>query len=234
MPSTPRRARRPREETVRRREEILRAALTTFGSRGYTNGSLAEIADQVGMTHAGVLHHFRSKDLLLLEVLEYRDRTDVAHLEGQHIPGGLDLFRHLVDTARLNAGRPGIVQAFAVLSAESVTDGHPAKEWFRGRYATLRAEVGSALREVCDPADPPADREVDIAAAAILAVMDGLQVQWLLDPEAVDLARASAFAIDAILSAAVAGHDRRRLLSDARHLDGAERLDDPERADTEG
>ncbi len=210
--STPRRPQRPRQETVRRREEILRAAMATFGNRGYTNGSLAEIAEQVGMTHAGVLHHFRSKDLLLLEVLEYRDRTDVEHLEGQHMPGGLGLFHHLVKTARLNEDRPGIVQAFAVLSAESVTDDHPAKEWFRARYATLRGEVAEALREVCDPADPPTDQQVDNAAASILAVMDGLQIQWLLDPEAVELARASAFAIDAILTAAVAGHARRSLV----------------------
>jgi AcrR family transcriptional regulator len=208
----PRRAQRPREETARRREDILRAAITTFGNRGYKNGSLAEIADQVGMTHAGVLHHFGSKDLLLLEMLDFRDKTDVEHLEGQHIPGGLELFRHLVTTARLNAERAGIVQTYAVLSAESVTEGHPAKDWFRHRYTQLRSDVAAALREVCDPDDPPVDPDLDAAAAAILAVMDGLQVQWLLDPEAVDLAHASAFAIDAILSAAVAGRSRRSLL----------------------
>lgn len=208
----PRRPQRPREETARRREDILRAALTTFGSRGYKNGSLAEIAEQVGMTHAGVLHHFGSKDQLLLEVLEFRDRADVENLEGKHIPGGLELFRHLVRTAQLNAQRPGIVQAYAVLSAESVTDDHPAKDWFRDRYVVLRHDLGTALRDVCDPDDLPAEAELDAAAASILAVMDGLQVQWLLDPDAVDLASASAFAIEAILAAAVSGRRRRALL----------------------
>ena len=51
-----------------------------------------------------------SKDRLLLEVLEYRDRSDVEHLEGRQPPGGLALFHHLVKTARLNTQRPGIVQ----------------------------------------------------------------------------------------------------------------------------
>lgn len=210
--STPRRAQRPREETARRREDILRAAMATFGSRGYTNGSLAEIADQVGMTHAGVLHHFGSKGRLLVEVLEFRDKSDVEHLEGKRIPDGLDLFRHLVLTAQLNAERRGIVQTYAVLSAESVTDDHPAKDWFRTRYTQLRAEVGEALREVCDPDDPPLEQDVAAAAAAVLAVMDGLQIQWLLDPDTVDLAHASAFAIEAILASAVAGRKRTRLL----------------------
>jgi len=117
-----------------------------------------------------------------------------------------------VETARRNAGRPGLVQAYAVLSADSVTEGHPAKEYFRGRYEILREQVREALEEVCDPQDPPRPQDVDCAAAAILAVMDGLQVQWLLDPEQVDLARCSAFAIDSILAAAVAGGRRRRIV----------------------
>ncbi len=204
--STPR---RQRENTARKREDILRAALVTFGSRGYKAGSLAEIADQVGITHAGVLHHFGSKDRLLLDVLLYRDESDVAHLENKHIPGGLQLFRHLVQTARLNSTRPGIVQAFAVLSGDSVTDGHPAQEWFRARYAELRDEVSEALRTVCSSDDPPTDTEVADAAASILAVMDGLQVQWLLDRDEVDLPRASAFAIEAILEAVASRHPLR-------------------------
>ena len=204
-----RRTQRPRENTLRKREDILKAALATFGSRGYKSGSLAEIADQVGITHAGVLHHFGSKDQLLLDVLLFRDESDVAHLEGKHIPGGLDLFRHLVDTARANSTRPGIVQAFTVLAGDSVTDGHPAKSWFRARYLQLRGEVRDALVSICEPDSPPSDTVVADAAASILAVMDGLQVQWLLDRDEVDLARASAFAIEAILAGAISGHPRR-------------------------
>ena len=205
------RAVKPREVTARKRQDILRAATEVFGSKGYTKGSLADIAELVGMTHAGVLHHFGSKDALLLEVLLYRDETDVEHLEGHRIPGGLGLFRHLVTTAKLNETRPGIIQAFAVLSAESVTDEHPAKDFFRKRYETLRSEVREALTEVCDLTDPPSDTELDYAAAAIIAVMDGLQIQWLLAPDEIRLAESSAFAIDAILAAAIQGH-RRRIL----------------------
>jgi len=195
-----RRQPRSRPETLIRRREILDASVDIFGAKGYTGGTLQEIADQVGMTHAGILHHFGSKDQLLLEVLLHRDETDVAHLEGQHIPDGLPLFRHLVRTALLNAQRAGIVQAFAVLSAESVTDDHPARDFFQKRYDNLRGEVSHAFRVVC--AERGIDNSANIAdaSAAILAVMDGLQVQWLLDPTAVDLGRASEFAIEAIVA----------------------------------
>jgi AcrR family transcriptional regulator len=193
-----------RQETIQRREEILKAALQTFGSKGYNKAPLTEIADQVGMTHTGVLHHFGSKDKLLLEVLSYRDETDVAHLAGKHIPGGVDLFRHLVRTAVLNSQRAGIVQAYAVLSADSVTDDHPAREFFEGRYATLRAEVRHAFEELCDAKGVTDRSQIDDGATAILAVMDGLQVQWLLAPDEVDLARSTEFAIRAIVAGVVA------------------------------
>lgn len=189
-----------RPETEQKRIDILRAAIETFGAKGSTNGTLADIADQVGMTHAGVLHHFGSKNNLLLEVLEFRDRDDVAHLADQHIPGGPALFAHLVGTAQRNAQRPGIVQVFTVLSAESVTEGHPATAYFQERYRNLRAEVDAAFRALCAQEGVTAPDTIDRAAASILAVMDGLQLQWLLDPTAVDLAGASEFAIESIVS----------------------------------
>ncbi|WP_309069218.1 TetR family transcriptional regulator C-terminal domain-containing protein, partial [Microbacterium sp.] len=145
--------------------------------------------------------HFGSKTQLLLEVLTYRDETDVADLVEKHIPGGLELFRHLVRTASVNARRAGIVQAFAVLSGESVTDDHPARGYFEERYRNLRAEVARAFEAVCAERGITAPDTVADASASILAVMDGLQVQWLLDPDAVDLARASEFAIEAIVAA---------------------------------
>jgi len=203
--------RRTRPSKAQRREEILAAATRVFGSKGYHAGSLVDVAEQVGITHAGVLHHFGSKDKLLWAVLEYRDRVDVEHLEGQHIPGGLDLFRHLMTTARMNAGRRGIVQAYAVLTGESVTDGHPAATWVTERFAVLRGEITGALLQVAQDRDVELDdRRARRAASAVIGVMDGLQVQWLLDPDAVDLAEDTAFAIEAILAAALAGPDAPR------------------------
>lgn len=190
----------PRPETERKRQEILRAAVETFGAKGSTNGTLADIADQVGITRAGVLHHFGSKQRLLLEVLGYRDKDDVAHLHSKRMPGGAGLFAHLVGTAMRNSMRPGIVQVFTVLSAESVTEDHPARDYFETRYRNLRREVDEAFRELCAEHGVADERAVEHASASILAVMDGLQLQWLLDPDRVDLAQASEFAIRAIVN----------------------------------
>jgi len=201
--SEAKRSPRPRPETLERRRRILSAAMTTFGRKGYNKGPLTEIAEQVGMTHAGILHHFGSKDQLLVEVLRFRDESDVEGFDEKHIPDGIELFRHLVRTAFANERRPGIVQTYAVLSAESVTDDHPARAYFEERYGTLRTEIVAAFRVVCAELGVTEPDTVDRAAASILAVMDGLQVQWLLSPGDVELARASEFAIEALVSAVV-------------------------------
>ena len=103
---------------------------------------------------------------------------------------------------RVTAGAVG-----AVITGEAVTDGHPARPWATARFATLRDEVADALVAW----HPEVDRDLAYqGAAAILGVMDGIQIQWLLDPDAVDLAETTAFAIEAIVAATIAGPKRQQ------------------------
>ena len=181
------RARNPRPGTVDRREAVLRAAMTVFGQRGYNKGGLVEVAEQAGMTHAGVLHHFGSKEALLIAMLQYRDGEEAAGVPGRAQTEGPAFLGHILDTVTENTGRPGVVQTYTVLSAESVTEGHPAQAYFRNRLTVLRDKIAEVLAEVTGrEAD---DIEVRDDASALIALMDGLQVQWLLDPDAVDMPR---------------------------------------------
>ena len=204
--ASPLRLRGERKSTTERRAEIVRAAAKTFGTKGYQKGSLIDIAAQVGMTHAGVLHHFGTKEALLIAVLEYRDREDLEVLAMDKMPEGIDLFWHLTRTAAANADRAGIVQTYAAITGESVTENHPARGFVVNRFAMLRGHIEDALRLVCGP-DLPEDVCTQ-AASSIIGVMDGIQLQWLLDRDAVDLPEATRFAIEAILVAAQAGTSR--------------------------
>ncbi|WP_208109501.1 TetR/AcrR family transcriptional regulator [Microbacterium sp. BK668] len=181
------RAPRPHARTLARREAVLRAAMRVFGQRGYNKGALVEVAEQAGMTHAGVLHHFGSKEGLLIAMLQYRDGEEAAGIPGRAQTEGPAFLDHLLDTVAENTARPGVVQTYAVLAAESVTEGHPAQDYFRDRFARLRDKIAGVLAEVSglDASDP----DVRDDASALIALMDGLQVQWLLDPSAVDMPR---------------------------------------------
>ncbi|MDX3641878.1 TetR family transcriptional regulator [Streptomyces sp. MB09-02B] len=201
--STPNGERQPRTgkslKAQQRRQEILHIAMDTFAARGYNNASLQEIADRAGVTQAGVLHYFRSKAQLLTSVLALRDETDIEAL-GPDRPRGLAFLRHLVDTVRRNTEREGIVRLYAVLSAESVTEGHPAQDYFRDRYAGLRAMITEALAEASELGETRPDLNLEDAATAVIAVMDGLQVQWLLAPDSVDMTAATDRVITALLA----------------------------------
>ncbi|ARU52061.1 TetR family transcriptional regulator [Cellulosimicrobium cellulans] len=199
----------PRGRGGRRRQEILDVAAAAFATRGYHGASLAEIADEVGISAPAILHHFRTKEGLLTALLHARDAEDADDGDGgparaSSRPQGLAYLDHLVETVARNVERPGITQLYAVLSAESVTDGHPAQQWFRDRYVGLRALVERALEEALERGEVPAGTDVEQSAAAIVAVMDGLQVQWLLDPDQVDMVAVTRRTIDALLAALVA------------------------------
>jgi len=178
---------KPQAKTTERREAVLRAAMSVFGERGYNKGALVEVAERAGMTHAGVLHHFGSKEALLVAMLQYRDGEEAAGVPGRAQTEGPAFLGHLLDTVAENTTRPGVVQTYTVLSAESVTEGHPAQQYFRQRFSILRGKLAGVLAEVSGrDADDP---EVRDDASALIALMDGLQVQWLLDPDDVDMPR---------------------------------------------
>lgn len=191
------RVRRPQEGTAERREAVLRAAMNVFAIRGFHNASLVEIAEAASMTHSGVIHHFGSKEQLLVAVLAYRDDADVVNLEDHKAPKGSAFLDHLVRTAEENTRRAGIVQGYTVLSAESVTDGHPAQQYFRERFVGLRTMLVDALHIITHGELP--DTTLNDAASAIIGAMDGLQVQWLLDPAAVDMPASLRIAINGVL-----------------------------------
>lgn len=182
---------------VNRRERILRTAADVFAAQGFNNTSLADIAATLDITPAGVLHHFGSKTELLTAVLKLRDTNAPA-------PSGEGMLDHLVTTAERNAERPGTTQLYAVLSAESATARHPAQDWFRDRYTVLRQEVEDAVLDRLGPeyreaaSTPGPDGHTP--ATAILAAMDGLQVQWLLDPDAVEMATVTELVIEALVA----------------------------------
>lgn len=189
MPSTPEIRSSARSGAARQR--VLDSALRAIAANGFQGSSLANIAADAGLTTAGLLHHFPSKEQLLVAVLAERDRLDGARFQ---LAGfrGLAALDRLVELVQHNTMVPGLVQAYTVLMGESVSEDHPAREWFRVRYPRRRANLAAALRAGIEWGEIRADVNCDALAAEIIAMMDGLQVQWVLDPEQVDMAAAFA------------------------------------------
>lgn len=171
-----------------RKERILDVALKTFAENGFRGASIADIAERCGLSQPGLLHHFPTKAALLAAVLDHRDRLDAERLGfGEELRGAAALER-LATLVEYNAQLPGLVRLFTVVTGEAVTEGHPAHDWAVRRYRALEGYLVRALE--AGVADGTLAPGIDTAAIArqVFAMMDGLQLQWLLDPTGVDMA----------------------------------------------
>jgi AcrR family transcriptional regulator len=167
-----------------RREQILTEAVALFAESGYQAASLRDLAARCGLSLAGLLHHVGDKESLLLAVLERRDVDDASSMgaaTGPQTATGRERLATLVEVVRRNTQRRGIVELFSVLSAEATSPDHPAHAFFDARYRTIVTMLTEAFADCGHPAPGSAARR-------LVAVMDGLQVQWLLHPEHVDMA----------------------------------------------
>ena len=72
----------PYAKTAERRQQILDAARQVFASRGYQAGSMREVARVANMGLSTLMHHFNSKEDLLLALLERRDADSPGQRTG--------------------------------------------------------------------------------------------------------------------------------------------------------
>lgn len=178
------------ERGRQRRLEIIEAAAEMFATAGYRGTGLAGIAAQVGVTQAGLLHHFRTKEHLLEAVIRYRSERDAPFIKEIVGEGGLDMLDRLPLLAEHNKAQAGLAQLFTVLVAENLLPEHPEHDYFVERYRALADSIVAALQPGQDRGDIRKDVNLQAVARRIIAGLDGLQSQWLLDPDAVDLVEA--------------------------------------------
>jgi AcrR family transcriptional regulator len=161
--------------------------VSLLSESGYRGASLASIAAAANLTQQGVLHYFPSKEDLLLALLEEKYHEDGRRLSASLDHEGLGILRALESLVQHNAARPAMVKLFAALVAESLSSRHPAHEYFVERYRKVRERMRRSLRLGQRAGEIRADVDLDRLVPVIVAVMDGLQVQWLLDGD-VDMA----------------------------------------------
>ncbi len=170
----------------KRRSTILATAVEVFGEQGYRGTSLREIARRVGISDAGLLHHFGSKMGLLAATIEARDEMDRERREASEAAGAtfVDTMR---DQVARNTRSPGLVALHVVLSAEATDPQHPAHESFRDRYRQIRHQDDESFSRLQADGELRTDLDPERVGQLVTAMMDGLQLQWLLDPDAVDM-----------------------------------------------
>ncbi|MET4052645.1 AcrR family transcriptional regulator [Frigoribacterium sp. PvP054] len=174
----------PYAKSAERRVAIVEAAFEVFSSKGYVGGSLRDVADVVGMSQTSLLHYFPSKSALLLAVLERRDAVSDRSAAPPDCGG---LVETVLGQARHNESVPGLIALYAVLAGEAVTADNPGSGYVRERFDRLRVEYGDALRALEARGRLRPGVDPDRAASGLVALWDGIQVQWLLNPDRIDV-----------------------------------------------
>ena len=178
--------RRSYPKGVRRRQQILDSAITLLAQRGVDRASLRTVGEAIGVSHTALRHYFSSRDELLVEAYrahEARAAPD-APADGESAVG------LIVAAAERNRAIPGLVELYATLTTDALQEQHAVtREFVRGRFRSLRAELAALIESGQRAGRVAADIDPADAAALVVAASDGLQIQWLLDPDAVDVGR---------------------------------------------
>ncbi|GAA3638731.1 TetR/AcrR family transcriptional regulator [Kineosporia mesophila] len=172
---TPQTARNRYPKGAARREAILVIALQCFADLGYHGTSMREVARRADLSQAGLLHYFPSKEDLFLAVLRERQQIDTRDYRGDQ-----DAVGSLIQAVRRNATIPGLVQLYMHL-LDVAADSAPTRDHFEKRYDFARSLIGSHIRDAQHEGTVRADLDPAVAAQSLIAVADGMQVQWLLD-----------------------------------------------------
>lgn len=164
-----------------RRDAIVAAAIEVFAQKGFRSGALVEVADRVGLTPAGILYHFGSKEALLVAVMAERDRRQGDIILELASEEGLEAYRQVVRFAEISEQEPGLTALHTVLQIESIEPGHPAHDYFQARSRALRQWNEMAL--LAAQRSGAVRPDVDCAAKAreVVAFLEGAAVLWLVD-----------------------------------------------------
>ena len=195
-----------------RRHQIMEITSSLIAERGFWGLSMQDVADRCGLTVPGVLRHVGSKAGLLIAVLAHRDVEDARSLRAQlgvgedevpdewseGGPDGVDLRQLCLATMRRNSEQPEIVRLFLVLEAESLAPSHPTHAYFAKRQSQALSAFTTLAKDITD--------RPELLARHIMAMMDGLQLQWLRSPETVDLIRAWESAATLLFDEATSRH----------------------------
>jgi len=163
--------------TPARRAEIVEAALASFAEHGYERASLRDIASRAGLTHAALLRHFSGKEELLPAALAQREEHEedlAARIMTAHVPGEQILSAVLTDEfAHADFQRNWLALTVAATNTE-----HPAHEFFLGRRERMRSRFSDGPLPTKEDELLTADEKITL----VLAMVDGLRIQALLDP----------------------------------------------------
>ena len=182
--------RRVNSRGVERRRALVEAAVELWSTTGWRGTGITVVAERAGVTPAGLLHHFGTKEAFLLAVVKELDRQTLARYDRRDRIGAMEMLRTLPDMARYPTERPALWRLLLMLQAENFDSSSPAYDYFVARQETVHGLLAGALRRGQELGEVRVDADPRLVAAEILAFLLGLQVYREHGPFDIDLVAA--------------------------------------------
>jgi AcrR family transcriptional regulator len=160
-----------------RRQRIVAVAQRLLTRNGWRGTTLGQIAREAGISTAGLLHHFESKEQLLHAVLQARDAYDDANAD---ILG--DIPEQLMKAAERFRRAPDLIGMFTILLTENLEPDAPLRERLLGRHRDAVDIIAENIRQAQRAGRYRADFDPRVKAVEIVAFLTGMETSWLLDP----------------------------------------------------
>jgi AcrR family transcriptional regulator len=194
---------RPPKTTV---DEIVAAATDLFAARGFTATTIAAIAARVGLTDAGVLHHFPTKTALIEAALERDLHLQLSRMRELLAPGGLDAIKRMAAWGSTIEESPELVSLQIAMSAEGIRAESPIHDYVLRRYANLHELIVGLIHQGIDRGDIRPDVDAEWEASALIAYLDGIRLQWFYSDRQARITTAVQHYFDLLIQRLVARH----------------------------
>lgn len=182
-----------RTQAERRAESRLRlieAAIKLLGSHGYAGTSLVEIGKAAGLSRGLVSHHFGSKEACMQAVVTTIRERAAARLDAVD-SRGLDALDRLLDGYFGGVrSHDANARAMYVILIEGLTSTPGLRPAVAKTNAITRSHIADMVRDArAQHGGVGVDSEVEATAVLIEGILRGVTLQYLADPDAVDLDR---------------------------------------------
>lgn len=181
---------RGRYQAGRVREgEIAAAAAVRFAEFGYDGTSIARIARDVGITKEGVLHYFPSKAHLLLEVTRRKmQRINRWWADLPESPSVIDILGRMYRSERMFVEEPEVVELSTLAAIETARLLKGSTDPDLATHPRIVAGIASQFEGCQARGDCRADLSAESIARQMIAMSDGLHLQWIICERSFDLA----------------------------------------------
>ena len=158
------------------REKILNAAFAVFARQGYESTSIKDIAEEAGVAQGLVHYYFKSKQMLVLAVLDFVCERVEMGVEGE--VGALQAFEQTKAMLRTSRATNSLYIQLIGAGLHDEAIGAGVRNFIRSERAHVEDIAKQVLAE--READPRRARGI---AGVVWAAILGIMVQNLVDPE---------------------------------------------------